>query len=196
MDTASAAQGTLPSALPDDARSVCNLILDEADKQGRQLTNLALQKLLYFAHGFHLAATGRPLVYGFFEAWRSGPVHAPAHEAFHRAGTRPIDFRATGEDLRTGARLPLSNPTDSDVVASVRRVLMVFGGISPDELVAISQAPGTPWRAVVDKTRTSVVVGMRIPDTLIEDRFSSRRVLVGAGPALSSGEPIEDAPFA
>jgi uncharacterized phage-associated protein len=34
---------------PFDPRSICNLILDEADKAGRAITNLALQKLLYFA---------------------------------------------------------------------------------------------------------------------------------------------------
>ncbi|URK89026.1 hypothetical protein LP421_15955 [Rhizobium sp. RCAM05350] len=33
-----------------DPRAVANLLLDEADRLGIKITNLALQKLLYFAH--------------------------------------------------------------------------------------------------------------------------------------------------
>ncbi|EPZ76727.1 hypothetical protein M798_03280 [Brucella melitensis ADMAS-G1] len=35
---------------PYDPRAIANLMLDEADRSGIQVTNLALQKLLYFAH--------------------------------------------------------------------------------------------------------------------------------------------------
>jgi uncharacterized phage-associated protein len=35
---------------PYDPRAVANLMLDEADSSGIKVTNLALQKLLYFAH--------------------------------------------------------------------------------------------------------------------------------------------------
>jgi uncharacterized phage-associated protein len=53
-----------------DPRSICNLILDEAGSAARPITNLALQKLLYFTHALHLVETKSPLVTGFFEAWQ------------------------------------------------------------------------------------------------------------------------------
>ena len=37
-----------------DPRAVANLILDEGQRLNRPVSNVALQKLLYFAHGLHL----------------------------------------------------------------------------------------------------------------------------------------------
>src|SRR4051794_34975608 len=90
-----------------DPRTICNLILDEAHSGGCTLTNLALQKLLYFAHGLHLVETTRPLVAGFFEAWQYGPVHPTAYHAFKAARAAPIQFRATLQDPFTKETVPL-----------------------------------------------------------------------------------------
>src|SRR5215469_12461877 len=95
---------------PFDPRSVCNLMLDEA--RGALITNLALQKLLYFAHGQHLIETKEPLVTGYFEAWQFGPVHPAAYSAFKSAGDRPIRFRATRRDPVTGQIVPIPTVTD------------------------------------------------------------------------------------
>lgn len=78
---------------PFDPRSICNLMLDEANDV--PITNLALQKLLYFVHGLHLIERKSPLVMGYFEAWQHGPVHPAAYSAFKAAGKSPIGFRAT-----------------------------------------------------------------------------------------------------
>ena len=74
-------------------------MLDEADRSGIKVTNLALQKLLYFAHSIFLIEAKRPLVSGYFEAWQYGPVHPAAYSAFKTAGSSPIDFRATGQNV-------------------------------------------------------------------------------------------------
>jgi uncharacterized phage-associated protein len=60
---------------PYDPRGVANLMLDEAERLGVEVTHLALQKLLYFAHGLFPINCKRPLVSGCFEAWQHGPVH-------------------------------------------------------------------------------------------------------------------------
>ena len=54
-----------------NSRAIANLILDEGDRIERPITNLALRKLLYFAHGLFLIERKRPLVSGYFEAWNS-----------------------------------------------------------------------------------------------------------------------------
>jgi uncharacterized phage-associated protein len=68
---------------PYDPRAVANLLLDLADRDDLAITNLVLQKLLYFAHGHFLIRTRCPLVQGGFEAWTYGPVH-------HRAANRMV----------------------------------------------------------------------------------------------------------
>src|SRR5689334_8097647 len=97
-----------------DPRSICNLILDFADRHRRPITNLALQKLLYFAHGLHLTERGAPLVTGWFEAWQYGPVHPTAYQAFRSARAEPISFRAKLFDPFTNAEIPIAACPESD----------------------------------------------------------------------------------
>jgi uncharacterized phage-associated protein len=89
-----------------DPRSIANLMLDEGERIGQPLTNLALQKLLYFAHAIFLIERGRPLMSGYFEAWEYGPVHRATYQAFESAGAEPICFRAVRLNVITAAVNP------------------------------------------------------------------------------------------
>ena len=189
--TSFAAQGQPVAALPFDPRSICNLMLDEAD--GVPITNLALQKLLYFVHGLHLIETKTPLVMGYFEAWQHGPVHPAAYSAFKAAGKTPIVFRATRQNPLTGEKLSFSAICDRDVKDRLRRVMALYGRMNAGNLVDISHAPGAPWHFIVAKARASMAFGMRIPNDIIVERFKFHKVSIG--PASSIGEPSEDAPF-
>src|SRR5258708_18352847 len=112
-------------------------MLDEADKRGNILWHIALQKLLYFAHGIYLIETKRPLVSGYFEAWQYGPVHPAAYSAFKRAGKHPIDFRAVSQNPLTGEISALPAPVDSGAIACVRRVAAAYARLSPGRLIQI-----------------------------------------------------------
>ena len=176
-----------------DPRSICNLMLDEADRDGTPISNLSLQKLLYFAHARHLVETKQPLVSGYFEAWQYVPVHPAAYKAFKAAGDRPITFRAERQDPLTGHRERLSPPDNPSVVRLVRWVISSFGKLTPGRLVEISHAKGAPWDFVVDQARVEMAFGLRIGDNIILDRFKFHKVSVGTVPM--AGEPIEDTPF-
>lgn len=178
---------------PIDARSVCNLILDEADQDRTPITNLVLQKLLYFVHGLYLVETRNPLVSGYFEAWTYGPVHPVAYQAFKLAKSRPISFRAEARDPRTLEPRPLPRCENLRARGLVRRVMMTYGHMKAGRLIEISHAKGAPWHYVVDEARTGVILGLRIPDTVIRERFAHHKVSIGAEPAY--GEPSEDFPF-
>lgn len=180
------------TSYPCDPRSICNLMLDEAEGGG-PITNLALQKLLYFAHGLFLVQTKRALVSGYFEAWKHGPVHPSAYHAFKDSGSDPITFRATSLDLLTGRPRSIPAPTDPLVLTCVRRVISTYGRMAPSRLVDLSHAKDAPWRFVVDEARTSMAFGLRIPDNVILDRFKYHKMSVGDLPG--TGEPFEDAPF-
>jgi len=178
---------------PYDPRSVCNRILNEAEKIGRPVTNLALQKLLYFAHGLFLIETKKPLVSGFFEAWTYGPVHPTAYHAFKMAGGNPISFRASISDPFTNKTLLLPECADAGAVARIRRIVNTYGPLTPGRLVEVSHAKNAPWAYVVDKSKTKTVLGMRISDNIITERFRFHKVSVGGTPRY--GEPREDAPL-
>ena len=181
------------AAVSFDPRSICNLILDEADSAKRSITNLALQKLLYFAHGLHLVDTGKPLVTGFFEAWRFGPVHPVAYHAFKSAGAGPILFRATIHDPFTREAISVPECEDPNVRTRVGRIVRMYAGMTPGRLVEVSHAKGAPWQFTVDKARTETILGLRISDDVIMSRFKFHKVSIGSEP--KHGEPREEAPF-
>jgi len=179
---------------PYDPRSICNLMLDEADRNETPITHLALQKLLYFTHALYLTRTKKPLVTGYFEAWQHGPVHPGAYTAFKMAGARPIGFRAERQNPLTGERSPLSKPADQFVIRLVRDVMASYGPMTPSRLRDISHAKGAPWDCVVSEGRKTAVFGLRISDDIIMDKFQHHKVSVGRSQTIE--DPSEDRPFA
>ncbi len=178
---------------PHDPRAIANLMLDEADRSETNVTNLALQKLLYFAHAIFLIETKHPLVGGHFEAWQYGPVHPVVYSAFKSAGSAPIKFRATGQDMLTGERSKIGPPLDPAIRSHIARIMSSYGRLSPGRLVDISHAKNAPWHYIADKGRTSVALGLRISDNIIVNRFKFHKISIGAAPV--AGEPDEDTPL-
>ena len=55
--------------VPYNAIAVANYFIDKAKADGVPLTHMKLQKLIYFAHGWHLALYGEPLIDEEIQAW-------------------------------------------------------------------------------------------------------------------------------
>jgi uncharacterized phage-associated protein len=87
-------------------------------------------------------------------------------------------MRAVAKDPLTGKPRDLPLPTDEDVKELLAEVVWRYGKLSPARLVDLSHAKGSPWDVIVDKSRTDVAFGMRIPDTVILDRFQHHKVSV------------------
>jgi uncharacterized phage-associated protein len=169
-------------------------MLDEADRNLTPVSNLILQKLLYFAHARHLAETKQPLVSGYFEAWQYGPVHPGAYQAFKVAGSSPITFRAESQDLITGRRSEIPKPEGLIVVQLIRRIMLSYGHMNASRLVDISHALGAPWDFVVKKAESSGVLGLRISNDIIVERFKFHKISIGEE-NLERGNLGEDSPF-
>lgn len=65
---------------------------EEATGSGELMTNMKLQKLLYYQQGFHLAAFGTPLFAENIEAWMYGPVVPEIYHTFEGYGGRGISI--------------------------------------------------------------------------------------------------------
>ena len=178
---------------PYDPRSVANLILDKAEQYKVNITSIALQKLLYFANGMYLVRYGKPLVSGYFEAWKYGPVHPAVYAAFKSAKAMPITFRASGKDPLTGKKRELQKIDDSDVSKLVTKMVIECGELSIGRLIDLSHAKDGPWDFIEKKSRQSVVVGMRISNSVIIELFKNHKVPLNDSPY--AGEPLEDVPI-
>jgi uncharacterized phage-associated protein len=131
-----------------DPRVVANAILSRANADGLPVTHIALQKLLYFAHGLFLVRHRRPLVSGYFEAWTFGPVHPAVYAAFKVSGSDPISEVAKRKDLRSGSMIALPALRDPAALKVIRQTLSAFGDLSAGQLVQLSHARDGPWEVV------------------------------------------------
>jgi phage-associated protein len=65
-----------------------------AEEEGEQITNLKLQKLLYYAQGYSLAILDRPLFADKIENWPHGPVIPCVYQTYKQygAGLLPVTY--------------------------------------------------------------------------------------------------------
>lgn len=79
-------------------QDVAHYFLDIQDEEaGELITNLKLQKLVYYAQGFHLAMFDQPLFTDQIKAWAHGPVVPQLWHDYKDCGSSPLD-RPVGFD--------------------------------------------------------------------------------------------------
>lgn len=66
---------------------------------GELMSNLKLQKMLYYEQGFHLAKFNTPLFDEEIEAWMYGPVVPAVYNHFHPHGASGISFEGEPIEL-------------------------------------------------------------------------------------------------
>ena len=68
------------------------LFLARSFDAGDTISNLKMQKMLYYAQGWHLALTSKELFGDEIEAWQYGPVVKSVYDEFRKYGKNSIDF--------------------------------------------------------------------------------------------------------
>lgn len=148
---------------PYDARAVANGLLDASDALGLSVSNLALQKIIFFAHCDFLLERRARLVDLNFEAWKHGPVIPVLYHQFKRYGDQPILGRATAICAKSGEDIPVIPVVEiSDFLFEVCNR---YGRMSAWALRDLSHAQGGPWDIVWHSSRS--IVGMSISDEII-----------------------------
>ncbi|MBB5686272.1 Panacea domain-containing protein [Sphingobium boeckii] len=155
-----------------DVRDIANFTLDFAEEYNLPLTNLALQKLLYFAHGWFYSLFDEPLIKNKFEAWQYGPVQRVIYNQFKICGNTPIrDIRATYIDPLSGEAVYKPPLISGDHKAVIREVLQKYARYTAGQLVEESHVEDGPWEYVWKQAEEVIYPGMKIPDALILDHF-------------------------
>ena len=125
-----------------DVQAVANFFVHLAEDQamrdaGDLMTDLKLQKMLYFAQGWHLARYGEPLFDSRVEAWEHGPVVPDVYATYKGCGRNPIHAAPVDYEQFT----PREMDTMMDVFA-------YYGKYSASGLRELSHTAGSPWREV------------------------------------------------
>jgi uncharacterized phage-associated protein len=160
--------------MPYSAKAVANEFLNLAKAEGKEITPMQMQKLVFFAYGWYLAITGERLLDERVEAWQWGPVIPSLYSEFKRFGSSPIKEPARHVEFTSGRvglvpdRLESENPTkDMAARAIIRRVWEVYGRYSASQLSNMTHAPDSPW----SKTPEKEIRGTDISDSLIREYF-------------------------
>ena len=89
------------------------------DEEPSDLSNLKLQKLVYYCQGFYLAIFGKPLFQDNIEAWRHGPVVPQLYNNLRQYGRDPVPCFDTLEDVIQSADFGENETQLMDEVYSV-----------------------------------------------------------------------------
>ncbi|MDT8759233.1 DUF4065 domain-containing protein [Sphingomonas psychrotolerans] len=133
---------------------IANEFIRRAAAEGRALTQMQLQKLVYIAHGWNLAINGDKLTRDDPQAWDYGPVYRDLWNALRSYGRAPVT-----REIRNGEYLPeiLDDETaaapararlDEDERAIIDRVYQTYGRFHAFKLSALTHEPDTPWTDV------------------------------------------------
>lgn len=132
------------------AKAIANYFIEIANREGKQLSPMKLQKLVYFAHGWYLALYDEPLLDEKVEAWRYGPVVPSLYHEFKSYGSGKIDHYATDIDLDDFEIVTPKVPNDRELKAFLEKVWEVYGGFSAVQLSNMTHEPNTPWASTWD----------------------------------------------
>lgn len=104
---------------------------DNKEREG--ITNLKLQKMLYFAQAYYLSKIGKPFFSDDIEAWAYGPAVSDVYRKYKSRGSNPIICEEDKSSL-----------SDEDKKI-LKKIWGTFGGYSASKLVDITHAH-TPWK--------------------------------------------------
>jgi uncharacterized phage-associated protein len=149
-----------------DVRSVANFVLDLAEVEGRVLSNLSINKIVFFLHAYYLVEFKKPLVSAKIEAWNYGPVFRELYREFKGFGDQAIIGRAYRLNPTTGEREKCEYEFSGEEQQFLEALARRYIRFSPGTLVALSHQEGGPWDQVWNH-RTVSRPSMHISDDII-----------------------------
>lgn len=156
-----------------DGNALANFILDFCESRGINVTNLSLQKIMYFCHVWHLVKNKNPLIRHLFEAWQYGPVLPYVYRQFSIFGDGPIRDRAKITDRFSGDVVVVDYDFDIEMKEFLENIIEFYGKMRAFDLVQLSHEEGGPWDKVWNHEGT-VNPGMRIGNDLISEYYSRK----------------------
>jgi uncharacterized phage-associated protein len=113
-----------------------NLVVSLQFTSGKTTSPLALQKLLFYCHAYHMAFLNEPLFDEKVEAWAYGPVIPSVYQKYAGYGSQVIEPEEINET-------EINTPQETLRIISL--VLSRYGVFSPMELVNMTHQE-SPWK--------------------------------------------------
>lgn len=153
------------------AAAIANEFLSLAQCDGKDITPLKMQKLVYFAHGWYLALFKLPLLSESVQAWDFGPVVSSLYREFKPFGSHAITEDASVDGMYPHLSDPEFQEDSADARAVIKQVWDQYQPYTASQLVSLTHSADSPWSAVPDKNRRR---GACISNDAIQRYFERR----------------------
>src|SRR5262245_30272365 len=130
------------------------------------MSNLVINKVVFFLHAHYLVHYGEPLVTAKIEAWEFGPVFRELYREFKDFEHRPIKKRAERLDPETGKWSVCTYDLSLGEHEFLAPLARTYVRLRPGALVALSHEKGGPWDRVWNHD-TTTNASMSITNDLI-----------------------------
>ena len=138
-------------------RNLSHYIVDMCTRDKKPVSNLQLQKMLYFIQTVYCRNTNGKLLFDeCFEAWPYGPVVSSIYEEYASFGGRVIE--------KTYDAASLSLDVDDSTITFIKEGSKQLREMYPWDLVRISHSPLSPWTKTYNN---GAGYKKRIPNDLI-----------------------------
>ena len=163
---------------PYKACAIANFFLERAGQE-KPVTQMKVQKLVYFAHGWHLGITQKALINEQVEAWPYGPVIPSLYQELKRWGADPITELITTVEYRgslASGKLELATPKvpeeDTETHELLEAIWAVYGQWTAGQLSMKTHEDGSPWAKAMAENSNELLYGTDIGVALLKEHFT------------------------
>ena len=150
--------------------TIANYFILLSLQEGKLVTPMKLQKLIYFAHGFYLAQHGNPLINETVQAWKFGPVIESVYHTFKNFGNSPIANLSSSFFVNREQELP------QDIKDFLKEVWDLLKDYTAIQLSNLTHVHKSPWDEVIEKNGAIISHSLPIDNNLIKDYFKREYV--------------------
>jgi uncharacterized phage-associated protein len=137
--------------MPYPASIIAYAFVKKGLKEGKPVSQMKLQKMVYFAHGYYLAKYREPLIQEDFEAWQFGPVVPAIYSEYKAFGREAIQVTKEHYDA-------IVDSFPEEVASSIDFTWQVTKNLSAATLSAWTHKKGSPWDKVYKPNGFSIPI--------------------------------------
>lgn len=131
-----------------DVSTITKAIMKIANDSGDLITNLKMQKLLYYAQAWYMVNNNGELLFEEpIEAWKFGPVVPVAFEKLKKNRNKAIEMQVSENDIKD---------LNKNQIIYIKEFCENFLKYSATELVAMTHNE-LPWKEAWDKGEKSII---------------------------------------
>ncbi len=148
------------------AMQIANFFIRKAKEENIKLDPMKLQKLLYYAYGWHYVNFNRPLFTDTIQAWKFGPVIEDIYHVYKKYGNENIPGFLSNAAIK---KLDSVNEKDAETVNFLNEFWDKYKNYSGIYLSRTSHMSGSPW----EQTYNPESYYNSISPALIKDYFNA-----------------------